>query len=305
MTDTTQLNDALAANYMLVDLEISSWSGRQTDREASSEFIAAKGAARDSGRFVKYLFASADAELTAVHRAGAAIRHFVYHNTLPWSGNTDGTKRGSRLLPAVKAIEFLGALHAVKQDYDKTVETLVSVWDQRVAQAQANLAGLADTNDYPSAQQVAKMFSMRVDLRPMPSEQDFSRINLPAALIQALGERHAKSLSTQMENAHADLKERLLKEIQRMATQLGKAGAGEKTRLHDTLNTNLQGLVGLLRTMNATGKPELNALADRIEKELLSVPVDAFRNSKAKAAEVAQAASQIALDAAMKEVWEL
>lgn len=305
MTDTTQLNDALAANYMLVDLELRSWSGRQTDREASSELIASKGATKDSGRFVKYLFASADAELTAVHKAGAAVRQYVYSNSLPWSGNSDGAKRGSRLLPAVKAIEFLSALNAVKQDYDKTVQALVNVWDVRVQQAVANLNGLGDASDYPSADQVAKLFGVTVDLKPMPSEQDFSRINLPVELIQALGQRHANQQLTQMANAHADLRERLLEEIQRMARQLGKAGAGEKTRLYDTLVTNLQGQVGLLRAMNVTGKPELNALADRIEKELLSTPVEAFRNSKAKSAEVAAAATAIAIDAAMEEVWKL
>lgn len=304
MTDATQLNEALAANYMLIDLELRSWSGQQTDREASSELIANKGATRDSGRFVKYLFASADAELTAVHKAGAAVRQYVKQNSLPWSNNTDGARRGARLLPAVKAIEFLSGLNAVKKDHDAAVQVLAAVWDQRVAQAVGNL-GTFPVSDYPTAAQVPHLFGITVDLRPMPTESDFSRINLPAAIITALGERHAATIQTQMANAHADLKERLLKEIQRMATQLGKAGAGEKTRLYDSLVGNLQGLVGLLRTMNATGKPELNALADRIETELLSTPVGVFRNSQAKSAEIAAKATAIALDAAMEDVWKL
>ena len=305
MTDNQQLNDALAANYMLVDLELRSWSGQKTDREASAEVIASKGATKDAGRFVKYLFASADAELTAVHHAGSAVRQYVYRNTVPWSGNTEGSQRGPRLLPAVKAIEFLSGLNAVKQVYDKAVVDLATVWDQRCLEAQAKLSGLAKASDYPSAAEVVKLFGVTVDLRPMPTEQDFSRINLPSAVIQALGERYAQKRVEGIEGAYADLKERILKEIQRMAKQLGKAGAGEKTRLYDTLNTNLAHLVDMLRAMNVTGKPELNALADRIEKELLSMPVDVFRNSQAKSAEVAAAASSIALDAAMESVWQL
>lgn len=305
MTEASTLNDALAANYMLVDFELRSWSGRQTDAAASSELITSKGAARDSGRFVKYLFASADQELTAVHQAGAALRHFVYRNSLPWSSNTDGAKRGERLIPAVKAIDFLTQLSNVKADYDRAVQILVSVWDERVQQAQASLGQLANPNDYPRADQVAARFGVSVDLRPVPSISDFSRVNVPPPLIEALGQRYAASEGKLVANAYDDLKGRILKEIQRMATQLGKAAAGEKTRLHETLNSNLQELVGMLRDMNITKKPELAALADKIEQQLLSVPVETFRNSQPKAAEVAKAAQSLAVEAAMEDVWSL
>jgi hypothetical protein len=298
MTDTSQLNDALAANYMLVDLDVKSWSGNVTDRDASTELIASKGAARDSGKFVKYLMASADGELQTVQHAGTAIRNYVKSNSVPWQGSY-------RLLPAQKAIEFLTALNGLKQDYDTAVLALQSVWDARVSQAIVSLGGLADANDYPRAEDVTKLFGMNIDVRPVPSEKDFSRINLPAAVIQALGQRHATMLESQMAGVHEDLKKRLLKEIQRMATQLGKAGAGEKTRLYDSLVSNLQGLVAMLRSMNASGSAEINALADKIEQQLLSTPVEAFRNSKERAAEVSRAAAAIAVDAAMDSVWKL
>jgi hypothetical protein len=149
------------------------------------------------------------------------------------------------------------------------------------------------------------MFGVRVDLLPVPAQSDFTRLNVPSALIEALGQRHAKTLESQMQNAMGDLKERLLECVGRMSKQMGKAGAGEKTRLYDSLNTNLSGMVDLLRTMNATQKPELTALCDRIEKELLAVPIAAIRTSPAKAAEVAASAHAIATDAAIQSVWEL
>lgn len=306
MTDTTLLNDALAANYMLVDLDIRSWSGRVTDRTVSSEVIASKGAARDSGKFVKYLFASADAELTAVQRAAEQVRQYVRTNSVPWCTPGDGgANHGARMIGAVKAIDFLSGLNAVKKPYDEAVQALVNVWDARVQQAITNLGGLASIDDYPRADQVAAMFGVRVDLLPVPAQSDFSRLNVPTAIIEALGQRHAKTLESQMQNAMADVKERLLQCVGRMSTQMGKAGAGEKTRLYDSLNTNLQGMVGLLRTMNATGKPELSALCDRIEKELLAVPIAAIRTSPAKAAEVAASAAAIATDAAIEGVFDL
>ena len=298
MTDTQQLNDALAANFMLVDLDIRSWSGNKTDREVSSEIIAARGASRDSGKFVKYLFATADTELQTVQRCGRAIREYVRQNSAPWQGEY-------RLLPATRAIEFLTALNGLKQDYDNAVSALAAVWDQRVAQAIQSLNGLANAADYPSSSEVPKLFTMSIDLRPVPSEKDFSRINLPSEVIAALGQRHATMLETQMAGVHADLKKGLLTTVERMAAQLGKAGAGEKTRLCDSLVSNLQKQVDLLRSMNAAGKPELDALASKIEAQLLAAPVDTYRNSRSKAAEVAEAAKALAVEAAMEDVWKI
>jgi molybdopterin converting factor small subunit len=305
MADAGQLNDALAANYMLVVLEIRSWSGKRTDKDASREVIANKGATKDSGRFVKNLLASADAELVRVHAVAQSIRAFVYSQTLPWSGSSEGAKRGDRLLAATRSFEFLKELNAIKREYDLSVQALVSAWPTRVAEALGNLGALASQDDYPDANAVRQMFGVTVDLRPVPTMADFSRINVPSELADALGQRNVQQEQTKFLNAMDELKERLLKELQRMALQLGKAGAGEKTRLYDSLVTNVQTLVGLLRSMNVSNNAQLSELADKIERQLLSHPVEVFRNSQAKAAEVAAQAQQLAVDAALESLWKI
>lgn len=305
MSDTTQLNDLLAANYLLVEVEVRSWAASSTDKDATTEVINNHKATKDSGKFKKNLMAGADAELREVGKRAQAIRVFVYSNTLPWSGNTEGAKKGPRLLPATKSIEFLKELNEVKREYDATVAVLASVFDQRKTQAMANLNTLAKAEDYPDAADIAGLFGVSVNLLPVPSQADFGRINVPAALATALGERHAAAASVHVEVAMGELKERVLKCIQSMATQLGKAGAGEKTRLYDSLVTNLQSMTGLMRSMNVTGNPEINALADRIETELTAQPVEVFRNDKTKAAEVAGRANDIALAAAVEDIWKV
>lgn len=305
MVDVHQLNDALAANYLLVSLEIRSWSGNKTDRAASSEVIANKGAVKGSGRFVKALLAGADNELEAVKSLASSVRAFVYSNTLPWSANTDGAKRGDRILAATASFEFLRELNEIKREYDAAVSSLVAVWPQRITEAMANLSGLADANDYPSSSALGQLFGIRVDLKPVPSMSDFSRVNVPTALAEALGQRHAAQAEQQIHNALDDLKEQLLKELSRMATQMGKAAAGEKTRLYDSLVTNLQTLVKLARSMNVAKNPALSELADKIEKQLLAQPVSALKNSTEKAALVAASAQQLAVEAAMEAVWTI
>lgn len=305
MTDTASINEALSANYLLVDLELRSWSGKKTDKLAGEEITTSKGATKDGAKVIKFLFASADAELAEVGKAGQAVRQFVYSQTLPWSSAVEGAKRGSRLLAATSSFEFLRELNQVKAGYDKAVAALAAVWDTRKAEAIKNLGGLADANDYPDAGDVPALFGTTVDLRPVPSQSDFSRIAVPTALATALGERHAKSSAVHVEVAMAELKEKLLECLNRMANQLGKAGKGEKTRLYDSLVTNLQGMVSMCRTMNVTGNAGINELADRIERELLAKPVEVFRNSKAEAAVVADAAQQIAMAAAVEDMWKV
>ena len=303
MTNATQLNDALAANYLLVDMTCRSWAGNKTDKKATNEVIANKGATQDGGKFVKFLLASADAELETVKQMATSVRAFVYSKTLPWASNDEGPKRGSRLLAAKDSIEFLRELNQIKSEYDASVVALTAVWDQRVAQAKANLSGLSDNDKYPTADEIPALFNITVDMRPVPTHADFSRINIPVDLAEALGQSHAAETVAQLNSAMETLRERLLKELQRMAAQLGKAGRGEKTRLYDTLVTNMQELVALMRSMNVTNNPALTELADRIDRGLLANPVDAYRNSSSKAEEASTLAQQLAVEAAMESVW--
>lgn len=303
MTNATQLNDALAANYLLVDLEVRSWAGKRTDRTVSDEVLANKGATRDGGKFVKFLLASADAELEVVKQMATSVRAFVYSKTVPWTSADSGARRGSRLLSAKASFEFLKELNQIKREYDNHVASLAAVWDERVAQAKANLSGLSGNDKYPTAAEVPELFSISVDLRPVPTHSDFSRINIPAELAEALGQSHAAETVAQLNNAMDDLRERLLKELGRIGTQLGKVATGDKTRLYDSLITNMQELVSLTRSMNVTGNAGLAKLADDIEAKLLQRPVSAYKNNQSEAAVVASAAQALAVDAAVEALW--
>ena len=303
MSDAKALNDSLAANYLLVDLQLRSWSGKSTDREVSNEVIASKNATKDSGRFIKNLFVGADLELREVNQLGNAVRALVYARTVPFSNNSDGAKRGERLIAATKSMDFLKELNESIKEYNSAVLRLVGVYDVRVDEAINNLQGMGNKGDYPDKDSVANRFAISVDLRPVPALSDFTRVNVPSALAEALGQRHAQNAEAMVGNAMSDLKTRLLEKLQNMATQLKKQADGTKTRLYDSLVTNLQDLVSLTRSMNVYQNPELNALADRIEMQLLQHPVEVYRVHPKKAADVAAAAQTLAVEAALEEIW--
>lgn len=303
-TDVQQLNDALAANYILVSMSLRSWSGKRKDTLASSELITSKAAAPDSGAFVKNLLASANTELKKVHQMGNALRQFVYAKTLPWFAGAEGIQRGERLLASTASMDFLRDLKGIKVEYDQAVAELVVAWPTRVAQAMTNLGQLANLSDYPDAADLPEMFSMTVDLRPVPSVHDFNRLNVPSQLATALGNRHMDQAKIQVENAMKELRDRIVVELDRISTQLGKHARGEKTRLYDSLVTNMQSIVGLARSMNVMQNPKLEELTQKIENQLLSNKVDQFRSSVSLSETVAKQASELAVEAAMEELWQ-
>lgn len=296
MHDNVQLNDALASNYMLVDISFRAWGGERINHQVSDEVVAAKHATADAGKFRMKLLASADSELKAVKAQIVALRTFVYSRTLPWSLNSEGAKKGSRLIATSDAMQFLADTAKMKRGYDDTVLNLQSVWDERVAQAIANLSDMADPNAYPKAADVPNLFSVVIELRPMPTVGDFTRLSVPAALAEALGERLADQTRTQVNNAMSDLRDRLTEEVQRMAEQLGKAGAGEKTKLYESMLTNTQALCSLARSMNLTGSERFGQLIDTIEQDLLRYPIETLREDKGTAALVAGNAKQVLAD---------
>ena len=253
------LNEVLAANFLAVSVTVRSYSGKVTDNEVSDEVIHNKGAARKSGKFTKNLFVGADAELKEVATLGNAVRSLVYSRTAPLSSNSEGAQRGDRMVNAAKSLELLREIKGPVQDHYNAVQRFKAVFPQRMQEGMSNLNGMGKASDYPDISTLDSLFSIQIDMVPMPKISDFSRVNIPSALAEGLGQRYANQEKARVDNALADLKARLLKELQRMATMLGKAGAGEKTKLFDSLVTNLQDLVALTRSMNVYQNPELNA----------------------------------------------
>lgn len=304
LVETADLNDALASNYLLCELQIRSWIGRSTDASATKEVIENKGASKDAGKFNKNLMASARGELDIVHKQAASLRHFFYNKTLPWAtGADDAKKRGSRIIATAAAMDFLQEFKGFKLEYDNAVKALVAVWDLRVGQAMQNLGQMADVTEYPSAAEIPKKFAVTIDMNTLPAQSDFSRLNVPAPLATALGNRHKLIAAQQVQNAMNEMKDRMLGELERIHVQMSKHANGEKTRLYESLITNMQGLVQMARNMNLTANPQLTALADKIELQLLAHPVQVYKDDPGKAAVLASSARDLATEAAMDAIW--
>ncbi|MCU0295782.1 MAG: hypothetical protein MUD05_06955 [Candidatus Nanopelagicales bacterium] len=281
MSDSLQdLSTTLTNNYLLVNVSLASWAARASDKTLAAETAASHGAIDSAVSVTKKLLAGADEEHKAVLSAQNAVRSFVYDRTIPYSrsGEDAKAKRGPRLLPVVDSLEFMADLKPLNAAFKAAMADFKAVYAARVAAAQSNLGSISA--DYPDPSELDGMFSVRVDFEPVPSMQNFTRMSIPAAVAEALGKRLAARQEESLRAGFADLRDRIAAELSRTVTQLTKVTAGEKTKLYETLSTNVRTLVDLLKatTPLVGDSPDLARLTSRLEI-LAATPVETYKTS--------------------------
>jgi len=300
------VSKALACNYMLAKLHVRIWSGRKTDKDASAELLADKGAVANAAAVVKNLFAGKDGPLKDTHAAYTRIRTWFYEHTAPWTTNSVGAMKGDRLISTAQSINFLGEFARLKKEAEAVKQDFLNDYDQLVQDVAQSLGQLYDATQYPTKAEVAKLFGAEMSLQPLPETTDFNRLtNVPAELVSGLSDQYERNMEAQMNNALADVQKRLLGELERMDTQLSKVAKGEKTRLFKSMASNLKHLVRLARSMNFTDNAEITSIVDNIEENLLAYEVDAYKDNAALAGQVAKQARAIAESARNDEAWRV
>lgn len=294
MDEKVNVSEALTNNFMLAKMHVRLYYGRATDKQASAELLADKGAVKNAAAVVKNLFAGNDSTLKATHAAYTRIRTWFYEHTAPWTTNTVGAMKGDRLIATVDSINFLSEFAKLKKDAEDVKDEFLAEYDQLVQDVAQSLGKLYDPTQYPSKHQVATLFGAEMSLQPLPQTTDFRRLsNVPTSLVEGLSDLYERNMEAQMNNALSDVQKRLLGELERMDTQLSKVAKGEKTRLFKSMVTNLRHLVGLTKSMNFTDNVEINNIADEIEKHLLAYEVDAYKDNAALARQTAERARLI------------
>lgn len=292
---SNEIAEALASNFVLIDLTVRKWSGKSVDRKATEDTLAANHSVSGAGKFIKTAMAGADKELRQCSADFDAVRTYLYQHSLPYSPSA-GMNKGPRLVSTVQSMDVLKGINDRVAVATASINELLNVYDARRLEAMSNLGRLANAGDYPTGDVLRTMFGIHVDVLPVPSTGDFSRTSIPADIAQALGQRMAKQQGAVMQAAITDLRKRVLTEVKRIATQLGKYGDGEKTRLYETLTSNIQGLVPLLIDSNVSGNTEIAELAQGIKEALCTHDIKAIKHSPALAAKIARKAETIAMD---------
>lgn len=250
---------------MLVDLNISVWTGRKMDRKVSDEIDAAKNTKAKGGNYHKKLLAGTQ-KLDDLQKLVGTIRTWHYAQTLPWS---DG---GSRLLPMKNFFDYKATLNDYAQQYDDAVKQFLNEYPTLVSAAAFQLGDLFDSEEYPSVDKLEGKFKFKYVFLPVPEVGDF-RIDVSEAGKAELQSQYQKFFEDRLSEAMKDTWERLHDCVKHMSDKLANAEVPRETKegpnytklFRDSLITNANELCDLLTRLNVTNDAKLEQARQALE----------------------------------------
>lgn len=275
--NTTVTFDAptISSSSMLVELSISVWTARKTDKAATEDILHLNHATKSAGNFNKNLLADCE-ELTAIQKFSANARNLHYASTLPWSDS------GLRLLPTARYFDYHAQMTKMQNEFRKLVDTFITAYDWEVAQVHAKLGNLFNRDEYPTSDRVRSKFDFRLNYIPVPDASDW-RVQMENEAQEALRMQYETFYTEQMKRSMQDVWDRLYKELARFINQLGVDEAGRKGKVFDGTIDNLRNLTELLGHVNFTNDPDLARAQQALAANLAGlcrediVKNDAFR----------------------------
>jgi len=261
----------IGSNAMLVDLNISVWTGRKMDKKVSEEVDASKGTKARAGNYHKKLLAGSD-KLEKVQKIVSAIRTWNYQNTLPWS---DG---GSRLLPMANFFDYKQTLNNFENQFTQAVDEFLVEYPQLVSSSAFTLGALFDRNEYPDVEELRNKFRFKYVFTPVPDAGDF-RVDVEAEAKRELEEQYKSYYENKLNDAMQDAWDRLHEVLTHISERLDYSDENKK-KFWDSTITNAQELCELLTKLNVTNDPKLEQARQQLERALHGVEPADVRESE-------------------------
>lgn len=263
---------SIASSAVLIDLSISTWTGRKLDKRASNDVTAQNNAAKGVANVHKKLLGDC-AELDAVQKFAANARNAHYAMTMPWSD------LGMRLCPTKKYIDANGyerTMTELQTEFARLTEAFLSAYDWEIQNSQLKLGALFSSEDYPSRDSLASKFKFRFVAIPLPDAGDW-RLDIGNEAAASMREQYEKFYGDQLKDAMADVWKRAHEALTKMSERLDYADSTTKKVFRDTLVTNVQEIVDLLDTMNITADPAMTEAHQRLDAAMQGITPDALR----------------------------
>lgn len=256
---------------MLVDLNISMWTGRKQDKQVSEEIDAAKSTKTKAGNYHKKLLAGT-ARLDDIHKLVTGIRTWHYAQTLPWS---DG---GSRLLPMKNFFDYKATLSDYETQFADAVDVFLKEYPTLVSAAAFQLGDLFNADEYPDAEKLRDKFRFRYVFLPVPDMGDF-RVDVNEAHLVELKAQYESFYQNKLSEAMQDAWDRLHECLAKMSEKLADAQTPRMTKdgevrtqiFRDSLITNAVELCELLTKLNVTNDSKLEQARKQLEVAMVGV----------------------------------
>lgn len=260
---------SISSSAMLVELNISVWTGRKFDKGVSQEIDTAKQTTTRAGNYSKRLFAD-EPMFDAIQKYTGNARTYHYHATMPWSDS------GLRLLTTTMFFDYQHEITRMEQEFNQLVDNFVSSYDKLVIQAQMKLGALFNSDDYPHVDTIREKFRFSVKFAPVPDVGDW-RVDVGHEAQETLRSSYAEYYQNNLTQAYADVWERTHDALKRMSEKL----SGDKKQIfRDTLVSNVTEMVDLLDKFNVTGDAKMKQAKHKLESVMLGITPDALREDE-------------------------
>jgi len=271
------------AKAMLVDLNISQWTGRKIDRRATQQVAQMNGVDVRVGTYYKSLLDGK--ELEPIKQLVGAARNYHYRMTLPWSD------AGPRILSSQLYFEYMGEMQLYRSRFDSLYQDFEQRYALARAEAQRTLGPLFNEDDYPTLGALASKFSFELNVLPLPVADDF-RVDLGDDEVERLKKRIEESTKASLAGAVSDMCQRLTQVVDAFIDRLGK----EENIFRDSLVENARQLASLLPKLNVTDDPRIEELCRKLEDKLCQYEPQTLRDNPATRKATWKAAKELKSD---------
>ena len=267
---------SLATSGMIVNVEVNVWSATKQDQTISKEVTTAHNADDKAARVVKHLLAGDPTHKKLLnHRQ--TIYNWVKKRTYDWSGS-------NRYLPVSMLQKFKSEFNALENEYEILKQEFVAKYPDIVAGMAFKQGSMFDANEYPSADQVASKFRIKLFVHPVP-ENDF-RVAIANDIKEELERHYALEANSKVEEIMRDATERLVEFIKRIAhacREVEAEGDGKvrRPKVYEGTIDGAKEMCELLKEFNLTGDTRLEDMRQDLLATLNDVTAKDIRESDA------------------------
>jgi len=261
---------------MLAEFNASVWTARKLDKGATDEIVSSKNAqAKDAARVNKSLLAGRN-ELETIQSMVNRARTYVYDNTLPWSDS------GLRLLPTTNFMAFAEKMSQFEEEFERLVAEFLNIYPTLITAQAMALGDMFKRDEYPTANEIARKFSFRLNYMPVPTAGDF-RVDVGNEAQAELKAKLEELAAERVDAAMADIRRRLGEHLKRMSDRLTTdyvGGEAKHRRFHDTVVVLAIEMCDMTRALNVTGDKELETARSELSELLVGITPQELRKNE-------------------------
>lgn len=265
MSPDTQIH----TRALLASLSISTWSARKYDKQITSKVHADYSATSDAGRYNKSLLpgdAKAYKELLSLV---SSIRVQHYAHTLAWSDE------GWRLLPTDNYTTYTEWFRRQRDAFETALNAFIADYPTLRQNAKLRLNGMYRDEDYPDTLDMRAKFAIGVEYSPIPTSGDI-RCNLASDQVAAI----ETAISNRVESATALAMQDAWTRLHTCVLHIAERLSDPDAIFRDSLINNARELCDSLKRLNVTNDPNLDAMRERVARELAAYSPDTLRENK-------------------------